>query len=57
MKADFLYVDHVLECIGRVEEYVADGESAFFARTLVQDGVIRNLQVLAESSKKISAAL
>ncbi len=53
MKSDLLYVDHILECIRRIEEYVAGGWEAFAKSTQAQDAVVRNLQVLAESSKRI----
>ena len=53
MKSELLYVDHVLECIRRIEEYVAAGWDAFANSTQAQDAVVRNLQVLAESSKRI----
>lgn len=54
MKDDLVFIDHMLECIRRIEEYTASGKDAFLASTLIQDAVIRNLQVLAESSKRIS---
>ena len=53
-EGDRFYVQHVLECIGRISEYTRGGRSAFFSDTLIQDGVIRNLQVLAESTMRIS---
>jgi len=59
MKSDLLYVEHILECIRRIDEYTgakrdAAARDAFLQNTLVQDGVIRNLQVLAESAGRIS---
>ena len=54
MKRDLLYVEHILECIRRIEEYLADGRDSFRSSTLIQDAVIRNLQLLAESAKRIS---
>jgi uncharacterized protein with HEPN domain len=38
----------VLRCIARIEEYTAAGRERFFSSPLIQDGVIRNLQTLAE---------
>lgn len=38
------------ECITRIEPYTAEGREAFFADTRTQDAVVRNLQVLAEST-------
>ncbi len=53
MKGDLLYIAHVLECIGRIEKYCAEGEPAFRESDLIQDGVLRNLQILAESTQRI----
>lgn len=55
MKDDRVYVEHILECIRRIERYTQDGKTAFLADSLIADAVIRNLQVLAESSQRISA--
>jgi uncharacterized protein with HEPN domain len=54
VKDDLLYVEHILECIERVEDYCGQGERAFFAQRIIQDAVLRNLQLLAESSKRLS---
>ena len=59
MKSDLLYVEHILECIRRVEEYTGArrdeaGREAFRTSSLVQDAVLRNLQVLSESAGRIS---
>ena len=49
MKDDGVYLRHVLRRIARIEEYTAVGREGFFSSPLIQDGVIRNLQTLAES--------
>ena len=54
MKDDRVYLKHILRCIARIEEYTAGGRESFFASHLIQDGVIRNLQTLAESSQHLS---
>ena len=54
MKDDRVYLKHILRCIERIEEYTAGGRETFFASHLIQDGVIRNLQTLAESSQYLS---
>jgi uncharacterized protein with HEPN domain len=56
MNRDKLYVKHILECIARVEENVAGGEAAFRQNHIIQDAVLRNLQVLSESVKRLSEA-
>ena len=54
MKDDRVYLKHILRCIARIEEYTAGGRDSFFSSHLIQDGVIRNLQTLAESSQQLS---
>ena len=55
MKDDKLYLIHISECIQRIEEYVLTIDlHTFLKSTMVQDAVIRNLQVLAESTQRIS---
>ena len=57
MKDDRVYLKHILRCIVRIEEYTTGGREGFLASHLVQDGVIRNLQTLAESSQRLSEGL
>jgi uncharacterized protein with HEPN domain len=54
VKDDRVYLKHILRCIARIEEYTAGGRESFLASHLIQDGVIRNLQTLAESSQQLS---
>ena len=57
MKDDRLYLIHVSECIERIQRYTAGGQAAFLAEELIQDAVVRNLQVLAESTQRLSDGL
>ena len=57
MKDDGLYVIHMGECIARIQSYTVGGRKQFFAETLVQDAVLRNLQTMGESSKRLSRTL
>lgn len=54
MKDDRVYLKHILRSIARIQEYTAGGRESFFATPLIQDGVLRNLQTLAESSQHLS---
>ncbi|SDX75896.1 Uncharacterized conserved protein, contains HEPN domain [Allochromatium warmingii] len=54
MKDDTVYIDHMLECIERIFEYTQQNKDQFYKSTLVQDAVVRNLQVMAESSQRLS---
>lgn len=55
MKDDSVYLAHILECIGRIEANTAGGQHAFVASQVVQDAVLRNLQTMCESTKRLSA--
>ena len=54
MRDDKLYLLHITECLDRIETYVAGGRDTFLGSTLIQDAVIRNLQVLGESTRRLS---
>ena len=48
------YLNHILEAIERIEEYVSElDEMAFLGNKLVQDAVIRNFEVIGEASNNI----
>ena len=48
------YLGHILEAIERIEEYVSDmDEMAFLSSKLVQDAVIRNIEIIGEASNNI----
>lgn len=48
------YLGHILQAIERIEEYVSDmDEMAFLNSKLVQDAVIRNIEIIGEASNNI----
>jgi uncharacterized protein with HEPN domain len=48
------YLGHILEAIERIEEYVSDmDEMDFLASKLVQDAVVRNIEIIGEASNNI----
>jgi uncharacterized protein with HEPN domain len=48
------YLGHILEAIERIQQYVDDlDEVRFLNSKLVQDAVIRNLEVIGEASRNI----
>ncbi len=53
MKSQRAYILHVLECIRRVQEDSTAGREAVFASRTLQDAILRNLQVLCESTQRI----
>ncbi|MHB8645207.1 MAG: HepT-like ribonuclease domain-containing protein [Thermomicrobiales bacterium] len=56
MTDERLYLTHILESIVRVEEYTRAGRGDFFASTFTQDATLRNLQIMAESTQRLSTA-
>lgn len=48
------YLGHILEAIERIQAYVADVDVVgFLSSKLIQDAVIRNLEVIGEASRNI----
>jgi len=54
---DRLYLESIRDCLGRIAEYTVAGEQVFLNSHLIQDGVIRNLEVIGEATKKLSVEL
>ena len=54
MKDDRVYFEHILLCIEKIEDYTKMDKSLYMESTIIQDAVVRNLQVLAESTQRIS---
>jgi uncharacterized protein with HEPN domain len=49
-----VYLEHILECITRVQHYTSDGIESLVDDKKTQDSVLRNLQVLSESCMRMS---
>ncbi len=54
MKDDFIFLGHIQECIAKIETYTKDGRKAFETETMIQDAVLRNLEIIGEASKNVS---
>ncbi len=54
MRDDLKYLLHIQENIRRIEEDSLGGRSAFDASHTIQDAVLHNLQLIAESTKRLS---
>jgi uncharacterized protein with HEPN domain len=48
-----VYLAHILECIDRIERYTRGGREAFFREALIQDAVIRNMEIIGEAAKRV----
>lgn len=55
MEKDNLYIQHILDAITTIEGYVGDTNfDAFWESKLLQDGIIRELEIIGEASKQLS---
>jgi hypothetical protein len=54
---DRLYLESIRDCLERIAGYTAAGESSFMTSCLIQDAVIRNLEVIGEATKNLSPEL
>lgn len=57
MRDESLYLTDILDCIQKIESYTVDGKNAFLNTSIVQDAVIRNLEIIGESTKQLSPEL
>ena len=53
MKDAAVFLQHIRDAIARIEAYTVDGRRAFLADTMVQDAVIRNLEVIGEAVRNL----
>lgn len=50
MKDDKVFRHNILECIVKIETYTTSGKQEFMSSDLIQDAVIRNLEIVGEAS-------
>jgi uncharacterized protein with HEPN domain len=54
---DRAYLEHIKECVRRIEENTRDDRETFLASYTLQDAVLRNLQTLSEATQRLSITL
>jgi len=53
-----IFIEHVLECINRIEEYVEGvTKDEFFMSTQLQDAIIRRIEIIGEAVKNLPAEI
>lgn len=58
MRDDHVFVMHILDAINLIEEYLGGVEfEDFISHKLIQDGVIRQLEVIGEVTKHLTPEL
>jgi len=57
-RTDQPYLHHILDAIAKIQSYLEGvDEEEFQSSSLLQDGVIRQIQIIGEATKRISAEL
>ena len=52
---DSVYLKHIRDAIGRIQAYTKGvSKSAFLHGTLIQDAVIRQIEIIGEAAKRVS---
>ena len=55
MEKDKLYIKHILDAISTIDQFTKNIEfEGFVENKLLQDGVVRELEIIGEASKKLS---
>jgi uncharacterized protein with HEPN domain len=57
LKADRIYLEHILDCLEAINKYVAGGRDSFLTDRKTQKATLRELQELAESTQRLSSSL
>jgi len=57
MSRDDVFPKHILDAIDRIERDTTVGQEQFFAESHWQDGVIRQLEIIGEATKRVSPDL
>ncbi|MGB9895177.1 MAG: DUF86 domain-containing protein [Thermoproteota archaeon] len=54
-KDDLVYLNHILDAISKIEVYTRDiTYEQFMSNSLIQDGVVRQLEIIGEATKRLS---
>ena len=54
MKSHRTLAKHILDCINNIEKYTRSvTKEEFFSNFMIQDAVVRNLEIIGEASKNI----
>ncbi|RLC25113.1 MAG: hypothetical protein DRH21_04485 [Deltaproteobacteria bacterium] len=55
MKNDRIYIEHILNSIDRIISYIHQlDHDAFIADLIIQDAVVRQLEIIGEATKRVS---
>lgn len=55
MRDELIYIRHRVDSITKIEAYTASGYQAFKQDTMIQDAVMRNLEIMGEAAKQVGS--
>ena len=53
MKEEQVYLHHILDAIDQIAQYAGGNRQTFFASRMIQDAVVRNLEIIGEAVKNL----
>ena len=55
-KDPLIYLNHILDCVRKIQHYtVGLDQDNFLNQSLIQDAVIRNLEIIGEATKQLDS--
>lgn len=54
MNRDQTYVNQILDAINKIQDYTVEGRDIFYETIIIQDAVMRNIEIIGEIAKRIS---
>lgn len=54
MNRDKVYLQHILDCITKIESYSRVGKETFMDESHWHDAIIRNFEIIGEAAKRLS---
>ncbi len=55
MDKDKLYIEHIVQAIGKIGQYIDGITFEYFKEdSLIQDGVVRELEIVGEAARQVS---
>jgi uncharacterized protein with HEPN domain len=57
VKADAVFLQHILDAIARIEGYTSVGQDRFVRESHWHDATIRQLEIIGEATKRLSPEL
>jgi len=51
-----VYLAHIFQCVEKIQRFTAEGKQRFLAEEMIQDAVVRNLEIIGEAAKRVDEA-